>query len=97
MITSNDDIKAVDLINAFPGSENFTIQTIETPSSVSSISTERASAYSKFDLDIYEKRVDEAPYRYLGYYVLQSNNFTKQFKIAALMNTTSQDILPLST
>jgi hypothetical protein len=48
-------------------------------------------------LDVYDQRVEEEPYRYLGYYVLESNNYTKQFKIAALMNTTSQDIFPIST
>jgi len=89
MISSSFDISPDALIKSMPGySEKFLLSTIETTKSISD-PADRAKALSDFDLEIYSQRQDEVPYRYLGYYVLEANNYTKQFKIAALMNTTS--------
>ena len=38
---------------------------------------------------------DVFPYRYASFYVYEANNYTKQFKVAAIANLTSQDVAVL--
>ena len=94
MTTSIYDINPNELLKF---SDQFVFQSLSTPSNSPSTPKDRSSALSKFDEDIFAKSNSEAPYNYLGYYVMESNNFTKQFLVAAMMNVTGQDVLPIST
>jgi len=96
--SSGYDITPNELLKNMPGySSKFDFEVITTPSTSLSTAKERSSALSNFDESIFAKKNLKAPYNYLGYYVLESNNYTKQFKVAAMMNVTSQDIVPMST
>jgi len=43
----------------------------------------------EFDAELKRTANDEQPYRYGSYYVLESNNRTKQFRVATFLNLTS--------
>jgi|DEB0MinimDraft_12_1074336.scaffolds.fasta_scaffold03409_6 ATP-binding cassette, subfamily A (ABC1), member 3 len=43
----------------------------------------------EFDDELQRTASSSGPYRYGSYYVLESNNRTKQFKVASFLNLTS--------
>lgn len=50
-----------------------------------------------FDQDVFAARLNGSPepYRYGSYFIYEANNLTKQFKVATLLNLTSQDVTAL--
>lgn len=50
-----------------------------------------------FNNDVYSSRLNGPmePYRYGSYFIYEANNQTKQFKVASLLNITSQDVTAL--
>ena len=50
-----------------------------------------------FSDDVYAARLNgtKEPYRYGSYFIYEANNLTKQFRVASLVNLTSQDATAL--
>ena len=44
-----------------------------------------------FDNRLNDSALGELPYRYGSYFILEADNYTKSFKTATFINTTSQD------
>ena len=93
LTTSNNDIQPFEIMNNLPDvSEAFDLQMF-TNTKIND-RNRYSESLVEFDSNLFNVADDELPYRYGSYFILAANNGTKTFKIATLVNTTSQDAVP---
>lgn len=96
--TSANDIQPQTLIEGLPLYDQGAFDVTYNDYSQVDTSFEGEVAILKaFSDDVYAARLNgtKEPYRYGSYFIYEANNLTKQFRVASLVNLTSQDATAL--
>ena len=94
--TSDNDIPISALIESLPDYDRGAFDvTYRDYSYINTAIYGEKALLQAFDQDIFDNRPSSAPYSYGSYFIYEANNATKQFKVASLLNLTSQDVTAL--
>jgi len=90
LVSSGDDYTTMEIMKNFASEDDsFDLQMF--PNTAVGEPAEYLSALKEFDQKLFDTQVEEAPFRYGSYFILEADRDSKNFKFATFVNTTSQD------